>query len=85
MPDVRLPDCVIRIEVTGFEIAQVAFFVGRTPHDDLEIVAGVEDRSHIPHLVEGLEAAIRALKSSDWFSLDELDTRPAETKNAPPF
>lgn len=85
MIDVRIPDLVVRIEVLDVEVAQVAFFKGKTVHDDIEIVAGIEERTLIPFYITALEQAIRTLKQTDWFTLDELDTGGRETKNGLPF
>ncbi len=84
--EVRIPDIEVLVNVAGSDMAVVTFYKGPTVHDDFEIVAALSAQSDIPNLVEVLQQAIRALRTTSWESLDELDTRSvSQQTDEPPF
>jgi len=83
--EVRLPDIEIVVQAASSDVAVFSFFAGDTPHDNWEVVAGISSNDDVVHIRASLQAAIQTLNDARWISLDELDTRPVEDENAPPF
>jgi len=83
--EVRLPDVEIIVRAASSDVAVICFFAGETPHEEWEVVAGINDHNDAVHIRAALQAAIRSLDATDWRTVDELDTRPMEDENSPPF
>lgn len=82
---VRVPDVEIIIGALGSDVGVVGFYFPSSPHDAVEVVASIAETGDREHLVALLHQAIACLNGEDWYTLAELDTRPAEDEAAPPF
>lgn len=84
--EVRLPEVEVIVKASAFDVLVVSFYAGRTVHDDFEIVAGIEEVSDVPRVVQILEECIKTLRAGGWQSVDELDTRALSGGTGePPF
>lgn len=85
MDDVRIPGIGVTVWVAGFDVAVWAFYPGKTPHDAIEVVTSLYDMGDRNNVGEVLQECLKTLRADGWLTLDELDTRPVEDKNSPPF
>jgi len=83
--EVRIPDVEVLIQAAASDVALVCFYVPKSPHEDVEVVATIDDIDTIGAVRAVLQMALQALNQQRWVALDELDTRAAETKTDPPF
>jgi len=83
--EVRIPDIEIIVRAASSDVCVVALYAGDTPHDEWEVLAGISDHDDVVHIRAALQTAIRSLDATYWLSLDELDSRALEDKDAPPF
>lgn len=83
--EVRIPDVEVLVSAASSDVALVSIYIGKTPHDEVEVVAAVSDYTEVGAIRAVLQVALQALNKQGWLALDELDTRPNETKTEPPF
>lgn len=84
--DVRIPDVEVLIQAAQSDVALLCFFMGRSPHDPVEVVSSIRDIDEVGIVVSLLQDCIKALSAKNWVSLDELDSYSGKDEGSfPPF
>ena len=83
--DVRLPEVEVRVTVGTWDVFVLALYASKDIHAPFEGVAAISKEANRQALVQVLADAIAFVKSDGWLDVDQLDTRPAENEERPPF
>lgn len=82
---VRIPDVEVLVSAAGSDVAVVCFYMGKTPHDDVEIVGQIGEYSEVGAVRAILQMAIKAIDAAHRCSLDGMGSDSAEAEGTPPF
>lgn len=83
--EIRIPNVEIIVGAAGNDVAVVCFYERKDIHDGYDVVAAVGSQNEIAAIIQILQDAITALRSKDWYDVDELRARFDPDVEEPPF
>jgi len=81
----RIPDVEVLVQAAQSDVALVSFHIPTKIHGEVEVVVCCSDNSQIGAVRAVLQAALQALYTQSWFTVDDLAVGASSGLQEPPF